>query len=206
MKVQIRALLVVSLALGVRVVITHHRDDDGLAVVGPTAAVAQGTTTNPDPNFAPSNDAAAGRYVVTFAPGSYTMPDSPSAGLDGPSVPSTSSYSVVVEPSDSPDATTAAGAICGTYGASLDATFAYIGSFSMVASESVARSLSHDPRGVCVEADSSVYATSVEASPGWGLDRIDQWNNVDANAGPPNNQFTYFGTGSGVDDQPTPTT
>lgn len=64
--------------------------------------------------------------------------------------------------------------------------------FSIRLPEAAARRLSLDPRVAFVEEDSVITLSTTQASPTWGLDRIDQRNL------PLSTSYTYNSTGSGV--------
>ena len=165
-----------------------------------TEASAQGVTSDPDPNFVPSSDAVPGQYLVTFVSDAYTPPYDPTpSDPTGPGTMTNSATSSQIGPVASEDAATVSDDVCAQYGATVDQTFAHVGSFSCVATESQARAMSHDVRVEAVEANARVYGTGVQTNPGWGLDRIDQTDKLVAGGAPPNGQYTYTRTGANVD-------
>lgn len=64
--------------------------------------------------------------------------------------------------------------------------------FSIKLKPEQVEALSNDPRIKYIEEDSLVFASDIQNSPTWGLDRIDQPNL------PLNNQYSYNNSGSGV--------
>ena len=205
-KLRLRTVLALPLALGIYPVVVRYGGGANVTLASTTEASAQGVTSDPDPNFVPSSDAIPGEYLVTFATGAYTPPYDPtpsdptdSGGSLNAGASNSTQTSVGEEETATTDAAEVTDVVCAQYGATVDQTFAHVGSFSCVATESQARAMSHDARVEAVEANARVYGTGVQTNPGWGLDRIDQTDKLVAGGAPPNGQYTYTRTGANVD-------
>jgi subtilisin family serine protease len=84
-------------------------------------------------------------------------------------------------------------ALATRHGASVTQTYSHaLRGFAIRANEAAARALAHNPQVAYVEEDGLLHATGLQASPTWGLDRIDQTDL------PLNSQYRYGKTGSGV--------
>lgn len=162
----LHVFLVSTLALGL------HPNVGGLSLSGLRPAVAQ--RAEDDPRFFPYHDSVRGAYVVTLDKASFTRT------LDGGGIPS-----------GGRDVETVSRQIAEAHGAEFVEAYERIGAFLCRADETWARSMSHDTRVTCVEANARTRGDGYQSNPGWGLDRIDQQATLVPGGAVPNSRFTY---------------